>query len=446
MSMDADLKSLKINRDRPARKGSGATKWIVIGVVLLLVAAAGAFLYKSANAPREVATTQVPAPAAEGAAMSAAASVLDATGYIVAAHKIALAAKVVGKVAWIGVNKGDRVTEGQVIVRLEDEEYKAGLTTALGQLDSLNARLAEAKSGSRPEEIQRAQADLDQAKADRKNAQINLERTRKLVSEGVSAKQTLDDAVARMDGFDNRVKSLERTLELAKLGPRKEVIAAIEGNIREAKGRVELAQTQLNNTVIQAPIRGTILQRNVEKGEFVTTGFSGVGGAKGFVVSLADLKDIAGNAPQGDAVEIARVSAPLRQQELDKQGRAYATGRRKDAVARVWVKPGTGKITINGRDQETYFARPTLRLVINQPFTITDRSGQYDVVATVRGGGLSGQAGAVKHGIAQALSKYEPELRTTVKAAGFLTRDSRVVERKKYGKAKARRSFQFSKR
>ena len=120
--------------------------------------------------------------------------------------------------------------------------------------------------------------------------------------------------------------------------------------------------------------------------------------------------------------------------------------RRKDAVARVWVKPGTGKITINGRDQETYFARPTLRLVINQPFTITDRSGQYDVICTVRGGGLSGQAGAVKHGIAQALSKYEPELRGAVKAEGFLTRDSRVVERKKYGKAKARRSFQFSKR
>ena len=164
------------------------------------------------------------------------------------------------------------------------------------------------------------------------------------------------------------------------------------------------------------------------------------------VSDLADLKDIAGNAPQGDAAEIARVSAPLRQQELDKQGRAYATGRRKDAVARVWVKPGTGKITINGRDQETYFARPTLRLVINQPFTITDRTGQYDVIATVRGGGLSGQAGAVKHGIAQALSKYEPELRGTVKVAGFLTRDSRVVERKKYGKAKARRSFQFSKR
>jgi small subunit ribosomal protein S9 len=164
------------------------------------------------------------------------------------------------------------------------------------------------------------------------------------------------------------------------------------------------------------------------------------------VSDLADLKDIAAGVPQGDAAEIARVAMPLREREIDAQGRSYATGRRKDAVARVWVKPGTGKITINGRDQETYFARPTLRLVINQPFTVTDRAGQYDVVATVRGGGLSGQAGAVKHGIAQALSKYEPELRSAVKAEGLLTRDSRVVERKKYGKAKARRSFQFSKR
>ena len=138
--------------------------------------------------------------------------------------------------------------------------------------------------------------------------------------------------------------------------------------------------------------------------------------------------------------------APLREKEVDAQGRAYATGRRKDAVARVWLKPGTGKITVNGRDQEVYFARPTLRLVIDQPFQISDRAGQYDVVATVKGGGLSGQAGAVKHGISQALSKFEPSLRLAVKAAGFLTRDPRVVERKKYGRAKARKSFQFSKR
>jgi small subunit ribosomal protein S9 len=149
---------------------------------------------------------------------------------------------------------------------------------------------------------------------------------------------------------------------------------------------------------------------------------------------------------QGVATQGPQIEAVLREQQLDKYGRAYATGRRKDAVARVWLKPGSGRIVINGREQETYFARPTLRLIINQVFDVTDRRGQYDVEATVKGGGLSGQAGAVRHGISTALTRYEPALRTTVKREGFLTRDPRVVERKKYGRAKARRSFQFSKR
>ena len=161
--------------------------------------------------------------------------------------------------------------------------------------------------------------------------------------------------------------------------------------------------------------------------------------------TMTDLKDL-GGAVEGTTAAPQISNAPLREKIVDKQGRAYATGRRKDAVARVWLKPGTGKITINGRDQEVYFARPTLRLVINQPFGLTDRVGAYDIVATVKGGGLSGQAGAVLHGIAQALTRFEPTLRGVVKTAGFLTRDSRTVERKKYGKAKARRSFQFSKR
>ena len=173
--------------------------------------------------------------------------------------------------------------------------------------------------------------------------------------------------------------------------------------------------------------------------------------------SLSDLGGLA-NAPAagadapaaaGEPVNMsgpAPAPMPLREQIIDKQGRAYATGRRKDAVARVWLKPGSGKITVNGRDSQVYFARPTLRLVINQVFGVTEREGQYDIVCTVKGGGLSGQAGAVKHGISQAITKYEPILRASVKAAGFLTRDSRTVERKKYGKAKARKSFQFSKR
>jgi len=147
-----------------------------------------------------------------------------------------------------------------------------------------------------------------------------------------------------------------------------------------------------------------------------------------------------------DLKEAVTETAAPREPQKDEHGRSYATGRRKDAVARVWVKAGTGKIVVNNREFENYFPRPVLRMVINQPFQVTNREGQFDVYCTVSGGGLSGQAGAVRHGISQALTLFEPELRSTLKKGGFLTRDSRVVERKKYGRRKARRSFQFSKR
>ena len=150
--------------------------------------------------------------------------------------------------------------------------------------------------------------------------------------------------------------------------------------------------------------------------------------------SLEDLKEV-----------VAEVAAP-REPKKDEFGRSYATGRRKDAVARVWIKPGSGKITVNKREVENYFPRPVLRMMINQPFQVTNREGQFDVICTVSGGGLSGQAGALRHGISQALTLFEPDLRAVLKKGGFLTRDSRVVERKKYGRRKARRSFQFSKR
>jgi small subunit ribosomal protein S9 len=146
------------------------------------------------------------------------------------------------------------------------------------------------------------------------------------------------------------------------------------------------------------------------------------------------------------ALKPAAPEAPRHVQKLDKQGRAYATGKRKNAVARVWIKPGSGKIEINTRAIEVYFARPVLRMLIQQPFQIANRAGQYDVVCTVSGGGLSGQAGALRHGISKALTFFEPDLRGVLKKGGFMTRDSRVVERKKYGRKKARRSFQFSKR
>ena len=159
------------------------------------------------------------------------------------------------------------------------------------------------------------------------------------------------------------------------------------------------------------------------------------------IKSLDELK-----AAVGVADEPAEEAPVVREPVRDERGRSYATGKRKDAVARVWVKPGHGKVTVNGKDMAAYFARPVLQMVIGQPFTVANVAGQFDVMCTVAGGGLSGQAGAVKHGISKALSLYDPELRPALKAAGFLTRDSRVVERKKYGRRKARRSFQFSKR
>ena len=159
--------------------------------------------------------------------------------------------------------------------------------------------------------------------------------------------------------------------------------------------------------------------------------------------TITDLKDLRGAASGTPAVE---APAAQREPKIDSQGRAYATGRRKNAVARVWLKPGSGKVTVNGREGAIYFARPVLRMMLAQPFGVTNRLGQYDLIATVTGGGLSGQAGAIRHGISRALVNFEPGLRGVLKAGGFMTRDSRVVERKKYGKSGARRSFQYSKR
>ncbi len=164
------------------------------------------------------------------------------------------------------------------------------------------------------------------------------------------------------------------------------------------------------------------------------------------VKSLEELKSVVSGDAGSDAATPSADDAAPRAPQRDAQGRAYATGKRKDAVARVWIKPGSGKVEVNGKDVNAYFARPVLQMILKQPFQITNVEGQFDVYATVSGGGLSGQAGAVKHGISKALQLYEPSLRGALKAAGFLTRDSRVVERKKYGRAKARRSFQFSKR
>ncbi|HLH19124.1 MAG TPA: efflux RND transporter periplasmic adaptor subunit [Bryobacteraceae bacterium] len=288
--MEEELKNLRIDRSKRRTETSRwARYWIVGGILVLLLLGGWNLLSQKLNAAVEVEVQRVRAVSAGAAPQGV---VLNATGYIVAAHKIEVAAKVVGKVKWIGVDKGDRVHEGDVMVRLEDDEYQAQLTSAKGQLAMLQAKLDEALHGSRPEEIAQALANLDSAKADLEDARVTLDRNKALVHDQVAPQQALDDAQARYDSAVHKVNSLQKTYELVKLGPRKEEIDSLRGQVEQAKGQLAYAETNLANTVIRAPVTGTILERNVERGEFVTTGFVGDRGAKGYVVSLADLNDL----------------------------------------------------------------------------------------------------------------------------------------------------------
>ena len=293
--METELKSLRI--DRNARRSGGpsqwATRWIIGGItILLLFQEPGALrLQQVCNAATEVETTRVKS-VESAAGQEGNTVILNATGYIVAAHKNEVAGKVIGRVEWIGVDKGYKVKQGDVIVRLEDDEYRAQLQQARGNLTSLLAKLQQAQNGSRPEEIARALADLNVAKADLENFRITLGTHAWSGERKVLSKQALDDAVARYDGQMARVNSIQRTYDLAKLGTRQEQIDSLLGQVEQARGTVAYAETQLENTVIHAPVTGTILERAVEKGEFVTTSFVGDRGAKGYVVSLADLNDL----------------------------------------------------------------------------------------------------------------------------------------------------------
>ncbi|MCU1263542.1 MAG: efflux transporter, family, subunit [Bryobacterales bacterium] len=289
--METELKSLRIDRSQRATSSSSwATRWILGGIFIFVLLGIARFGYSKLNAATEVDAVRV--RSAEAGSGSAADVVLNATGYIVAHHKIEVAAKVIGRVLWIGVEKGDHVKQGQVLVRLEDDEYRAQVQQAKGSLSNLEAKLSELKNGSRPEEIDVTTANLEQANADLVNYKINLDRMKELVSAKVSPKQSLDDAQAKYDGQVARVSSLLKTDKLSRLGPRHEQIAAMAGQVEQARGSLAYAETQLSNTVIKAPVSGTILERAVEKGEFVTTSFVGDKGAKGYVVSLADLNDL----------------------------------------------------------------------------------------------------------------------------------------------------------
>ena len=296
MPIDAkheDLQSLRI--DRSGRSdGSAPSPWarryIVIGIAVVVLLSLSALVYRLFA--RNVPEVEVVRAAAQNSDVGG--TVLSATGYIVAHHTINVNSKVTGRLAWIGVEKGDQVKEGQVLVRLEDQEFRASYEQAQGGVANARAYLDELEHGSRPEEVQQAQHNLDEARATLVNDKLVLDRTKELSAAGVVARQALDDATAKFDSDQQRVNSLEKAFQLMKIGPRQEEIARARGALSQAQGQLDYARSQLDATVIRAPVTGTILDRTAEKGELITAQFASAaaGGPQGSVVSLADLNDL----------------------------------------------------------------------------------------------------------------------------------------------------------
>jgi HlyD family secretion protein len=291
-----DLQSLRIDRSAPGSEGEPpkwSTRYILggIAVVALLGLIVLAYRIFSPAAPE----VEVVRAVAEGGGDTGGV-VLSASGYIVAHHKINVNSKVTGRVKWIGVEKGDKVKEGQVLVRLEDDEFRAQYLQAMGAVENAKAYLMELQNGSRPEEVQQAQHNLDEARATAANDKVTLDRTKELFGQGVVSKQALDDATAKYEADQQRANSLQQSFTLSKLGPRAEEIARAKGALLQAQGTAAYAKSQLDATQVRAPVSGTILERKAEKGELITSQFaSGAeGGPQGSVVALADLSDLQG--------------------------------------------------------------------------------------------------------------------------------------------------------
>jgi len=288
----SDLQGLRIDRSAPAGDSAPwARRYILVGIAVVALLSVGALAYRllSSNVPEvDVVRAQAENTADVGGV------VLTASGYIVPHHKINVNSKVTGRVAWIGVEKGDKVKQGQVLVRLEDQEFRAQYEQAKGAADNARAYLAELENGSRPEEIDQAQHNLDEARATLVNDKLTLDRDRELWSQGVVSRQAFDDATAKFESDQQRVQSLDKAYRLAKIGPRTEEITRAKGALLQSEGQEAYAKSWLDATVIRAPVTGTILERTAEKGELVTAQFaSGAeGGPQGQVVALADLNDI----------------------------------------------------------------------------------------------------------------------------------------------------------
>jgi HlyD family secretion protein len=297
MSIDTkhkDLEGLRIDRAAMAeapRESFWARAYILIGMGVIVLLGIAALAYRFVGETPEV---EVVRAQAQGGDVPTGSVVLTATGYIVAHHKINVNSKVTGRVKWIGVEKGDHVRQGQVLVKLEDDEFRAQYEQAKGSADSARAYLEELEHGSRPEEIAEAQHNLDETRAMLADDKATLERTRQLFAQGVVSRQALDDAIAKADSDQQRVNSLDKVFQLARLGPRAEEIARAKGGLEQAEGQASYAKSLLDATEIRAPVNGTILDRTAEKGELITAQFasSAEGGPQGSVVSLADLNDI----------------------------------------------------------------------------------------------------------------------------------------------------------
>jgi HlyD family secretion protein len=292
-----DLQSLRIDRSQRGDSGGEPPAWarryILAGIAVVVVLGLIAVAYRafSSDAPE---VEVVRAAAQSSSANDAGSTVLTATGYIVAHHTINVNSKVTGRLEWIGVEKGDKVKEGQVLVRLENQEFRAASEQAKGAVDNARAYLDELQHGSRPEEIQQAQHNLDEARATLTNDKLTLDRTKQLASAGVVSRQQLDDATAKFEADQQRANSLEKAFQLMHIGPRAEEITRAQGALLQAQGQLDYAKAQLDATVIRAPVTGTILDRTAEKGELITAQFASAaaGGPQGSVVSLADLNDL----------------------------------------------------------------------------------------------------------------------------------------------------------
>lgn len=290
IGVDNDLSKLRIEKAAKARRDE-RSGWPWIGLAVLVIGLlAGLWLWIRAFSVPKVETIFVRVP--NGMVTEDQIVRLNATGYVIAAHKIELASKVVGRVAWVGVEMGDKVKQDQVLVRLEDDEYKARVAQQEGLLDNAKAVLAQLESGSRPQEIAAAKAHVDQAQAELTNAEVSLKRLQGLDSTRAISRQQVDDAQALLSSRAAELDLQTQQYELARIGNRKEQIDAQRATVRQLQGALDMAMLDLNNTVIRSPIAATVLQRNVEVGEFVTTGFVGDRGAKGYVLSIADLNDL----------------------------------------------------------------------------------------------------------------------------------------------------------